>query len=72
MAASRPGNIRWSGSNWSLIARIKAAPEVMAACGTYGTLAASGAAVPGAALMRAVKDQFDPDHRMFPSRLEGS
>jgi glycolate oxidase FAD binding subunit len=25
--------------------------------------------VPGAALMRAVKDQFDPDHRMFPGRL---
>jgi glycolate oxidase FAD binding subunit len=33
---------------------------------------ASGAlgAVPGAALMRAVKDQFDPDHRMFPGRLD--
>jgi glycolate oxidase FAD binding subunit len=27
-------------------------------------------AVPGAALMRAVKDQFDPDHRMFPGRLD--
>jgi glycolate oxidase FAD binding subunit len=24
--------------------------------------------VPGAGLMRAVKDQFDPDHRMFPGR----
>jgi glycolate oxidase FAD binding subunit len=40
--------------------------EVMAACGAYG---ASGAEVPGAALMRAVKDQFDPEHRMFPGRL---
>jgi glycolate oxidase FAD binding subunit len=27
-------------------------------------------AVPGLALMRAVKDQFDPDHRMFPGRLD--
>jgi glycolate oxidase FAD binding subunit len=27
--------------------------------------------VPGAALMRAVKDQFDPDHRMFPGRFAG-
>jgi glycolate oxidase FAD binding subunit len=25
--------------------------------------------VPGAALMRAVKDQFDPDYRMFPGRF---
>jgi glycolate oxidase FAD binding subunit len=35
---------------------------VMAAAGAYGP-------VPGAALMRAIKDQFDPDHRMFPGRL---
>jgi glycolate oxidase FAD binding subunit len=28
-------------------------------------------AVPGLALMRAVKDQFDPDHRMFPDRFGG-
>jgi len=28
-------------------------------------------AVPGLALMRAVKDQFDPDHRMFPGRFGG-
>ena len=28
-------------------------------------------AVPGLALMRAVRDQFDPDHRMFPGRMEG-
>jgi glycolate oxidase FAD binding subunit len=29
--------------------------------------------IPGVALMRAVKDQFDPGHRMFPGRLmEGS
>jgi glycolate oxidase FAD binding subunit len=43
---------------------VLAGPEpVRAAAGTYG-------AVPGAGLMRAVKDQFDPDHRMFPGRLD--
>jgi glycolate oxidase FAD binding subunit len=26
---------------------------------------------PGAALMRAVKDQFDPEHRMAPGRFVG-
>jgi len=31
--------------------------------------AARDATGPGSALMRAVKDQFDPDHRMFPGRL---
>jgi glycolate oxidase FAD binding subunit len=45
---------------------LAAPPEVLAACGAYG---ASGAELPGAALMRAVKDQFDPEHRMFPGRL---
>jgi glycolate oxidase FAD binding subunit len=42
---------------------VLAAPgPVMAAAGAYGF-------VPGAALMRAIKDQFDPDHRMFPGRM---
>ncbi len=41
---------------------LAAPPPVMAMAGVYGE-------VPGAALMRAVKDQFDPDHRMFPGRL---
>jgi len=42
---------------------VLAAPApVMAAAGAYGM-------VPGAALMRAIKDQFDPEHRMFPGRL---
>jgi glycolate oxidase FAD binding subunit len=36
-------------------------PEPVMASG-YGSL-------PGAALMRAIKDQFDPEHRMFPGRL---
>jgi len=43
-------------------------PEpVMAAAGTDGRYGA----VPGATLMRAIKDQFDPDHRLFPGRLAG-
>ena len=41
---------------------LAAPPPVLAAAGAYGT-------VPGAALMQAVKDQFDPGHRMFPGRL---
>jgi glycolate oxidase FAD binding subunit len=41
---------------------LAAPPSVLAAAGSYGS-------VPGAALMRAVKDQFDPEHRMFPGRL---
>jgi glycolate oxidase FAD binding subunit len=43
---------------------LAASPPVMAAAGAYGP-------VPGAALMRAVKDQFDPGRRMFPGRLTG-
>ncbi|HEY2579805.1 MAG TPA: hypothetical protein VGI74_26130 [Streptosporangiaceae bacterium] len=27
--------------------------------------------IPGAALMRSVKDQFDPGHRMAPGRFAG-
>ena len=42
---------------------VLAAPAgVRAAAGPDGPL-------PGLDLMRAVKDQFDPDHRMFPGRL---
>jgi glycolate oxidase FAD binding subunit len=33
--------------------------------------AAADRAIPGLDLMRAVKDQFDPDHRMFPGRGAG-
>jgi glycolate oxidase FAD binding subunit len=43
---------------------LAAPPPVMAAAGAYGP-------VPGLDLMRAVKDQFDPGHRMFPGRLAG-
>jgi glycolate oxidase FAD binding subunit len=34
-------------------------------------LASAYGEVPGAALMRAVKDQFDPGDRMFPGRMAG-
>ncbi len=40
------------------------APSAVLAAGLDGP-------VPGLALMRAVKDQFDPDHRMFPGRGAG-
>ena len=43
---------------------LAAPPPVLAAVSASGT-------IPGAALMRAVKDQFDPDHRMFPGRFAG-
>ena len=44
------------------VAVLAAPPAVMRAAGASGP-------VPGAALMRAVKDQFDPGHRMFPGRF---
>src|SRR5580704_3215847 len=47
------------------VAVLAAPPAVMTDAGAYGP-------VPGAALMRAIKDQFDPGHRMFPGRLGGS
>jgi glycolate oxidase FAD binding subunit len=47
------------------VAVLAAPPAVMTAAGAFGP-------VPGAALMRAVKDQFDPGRRMFPGRLGGS
>jgi glycolate oxidase FAD binding subunit len=46
------------------VAVLRAPSAVLAAVPAYGT-------IPGAALMRAVKDQFDPDHRMFPGRFAG-
>jgi glycolate oxidase FAD binding subunit len=33
--------------------------------------AAADWTIPGQDLMRAVRDQFDPDHRMFPGRGAG-
>jgi glycolate oxidase FAD binding subunit len=49
-----------SGSPRGGVAVLAAPPTVLAA-GADGT-------VPGLTLMRAVRDQFDPDHRMFPGR----
>ena len=44
-----------------------AAPaDVRAALATRGGMAGN---VPGLSLMRAVKDQFDPGHRMAPGRF---
>ncbi len=58
-AAAGSGGVR--GPRGSVVVLAAPAP-VMAAAGAYGS-------VPGAALMRSIKDQFDPDHRMFPGRL---
>jgi len=44
---------------------LAAPPPVLEAVSATGT-------IPGAALMRAVKDQFDPGHRMFPGRFGGN
>jgi len=44
------------------VAVLAGPPPVLAAAGAYRD-------VPGAALMRAVREQFDPDHRMFPGRF---
>jgi glycolate oxidase FAD binding subunit len=42
---------------------VLAAPLAVLAADADGT-------VPGLDLMRAVRNQFDPDHRMFPGRME--
>ncbi|HEU5388059.1 MAG TPA: FAD-binding oxidoreductase [Streptosporangiaceae bacterium] len=44
------------------VAVLAGPPSALAAAGAYRD-------VPGAALMEAVKDQFDPEHRMFPGRF---
>jgi len=43
---------------------LNASPLVRTAVDVWGP-------VPGAALMRSVKDQFDPGHRMAPGRFAG-
>jgi len=57
-----PGSPRGAQGLRVGVAVLAASPQVLAAAGAYGP-------VPGAALMRAVKDQFDPGHRMFPGRF---
>ena len=56
MAGLSPGAPRGS------VAVLAGPPPVLAAAGAYRD-------VPGAALMRAVRDQFDPGRRMFPGRF---
>jgi glycolate oxidase FAD binding subunit len=52
-----------AGPDGSVIV-LHAPPAVRAAVDLWGP-------VPGAGLMRAIKDQFDPEHRMAPGRLAG-
>jgi glycolate oxidase FAD binding subunit len=61
---SGPAGSREPGDPQGSVVVLAAPPPVMAAAGAYGP-------VPGAALMRAIKDQFDPGYRMFPGRLTG-
>ncbi len=44
--------------------------SVAVLAGPPPVLAAAYRDIPGAALMRAVRDQFDPEHRMFPGRFD--
>jgi glycolate oxidase FAD binding subunit len=53
------GSADGSGLVRGRVAMLAAPAAVLAAAGPDGP-------VPGADLMRAVKDQFDPEHRMFP------
>ncbi|MGH3419613.1 MAG: hypothetical protein ACRDOD_08495, partial [Streptosporangiaceae bacterium] len=57
------GALRSAGPRGGVVV-LTAPAEVLAA-------AADRTTIPGLALMRAVKDQFDPDHRMFPGRGAG-
>jgi glycolate oxidase FAD binding subunit len=51
-----------TGAPRGTVAVLAGSPPVLAAAGAYQD-------VPGGALMRAVRDQFDPEHRMFPGRF---
>jgi glycolate oxidase FAD binding subunit len=52
-----------AGTPRGSVAVLAGSPPALAAAGAYRD-------VPGSALMRAVRDQFDPDHRMFPGRFD--
>ena len=54
---------RLAGARGSVVV-LTAPPPVLEAVSATGP-------IPGAALMAAVKDQFDPGHRMFPGRFVG-
>jgi glycolate oxidase FAD binding subunit len=61
-----------SGGPGGLVAEPRGSVAVLAAPPAVLTAAGAHGPVPGGGLMRAVKDQFDPGHRMFPGRLGGS
>jgi glycolate oxidase FAD binding subunit len=63
-AAEASGSGGPRGPRGSVVVLAAPAP-VLAAAGADGVYGP----VPGAPLMRAIKDQFDPDHRMVPGRL---
>jgi glycolate oxidase FAD binding subunit len=65
--ALRDGLFGGSAEPRGSVVVLAAPPPVMAAAAAYEVVGT----VPGAALMRAIKDQFDPGHRMFPGRLAG-
>jgi glycolate oxidase FAD binding subunit len=65
------GGLGSGGDPRGSVAVLAAGPGVLEALAALAALGDDGAygALPGAALMRAIKDQFDPGHRMFPGRL---
>jgi glycolate oxidase FAD binding subunit len=62
-ADGMPPGILPAGSGTSVVV-LHAPPAVRQAVDVWGP-------VPGLALMRAVKDQFDPEHRLAPGRFAG-
>jgi glycolate oxidase FAD binding subunit len=62
-ADGMPPGILPAGGGTSVVV-LHAPPAVRQAVDVWGP-------VPGLALMRAVKDQFDPDHRLAPGRFAG-
>jgi glycolate oxidase FAD binding subunit len=58
-----PPGILPPGAGTSVVV-LHAPPAVREAVDVWGP-------VPALALMRAVKDQFDPDHRLAPGRFAG-
>jgi len=62
-ADGMPAGILPAGAGTSVIV-LHAPPAVREAVDVWGP-------VPALALMRAVKDQFDPEHRLAPGRFAG-
>jgi glycolate oxidase FAD binding subunit len=50
---------------------VRGSVAVLAAPAAVLAMAGPDRPLPGLDLMRAVKDQFDPGHRMFPGRFHG-